>query len=175
MLWPKIYKIYIGGRWGKGGSGQTKDVINPSTGKSIGRLCIADQHDLERALVSATQGLSVWSATPECERGTILKDAASLMRERNASIGRMMTLEHGKTLAESRMELIRAADFIEWGGEGARRISSRIFTARDPQANVVIDYGPIGVVAAFSPWNYPVMQASKKTSSTARSRLLMCY
>jgi succinate-semialdehyde dehydrogenase/glutarate-semialdehyde dehydrogenase len=154
--------MYIGGEWVEGASGQTQDVVNPSSEQSIGRLCMADVSDLERALSSAEKGLFVWGKIPAWDRGTILKDAARLMRERSASIGRMMTLEHGKTLAESQMELVRAADFIEWGGEEARRISSRMFAARDPQANVIIDYGPVGVVAAFSPWNYPVMQASKK-------------
>lgn len=164
-----LAKMYIAGAWVEGGSGQMQAIINPATGEDIGLLCIAGSDDLERALASAEQGLDVWGAVPAWERGRILKDAANLMRERSADIGRLMTLEHGKTLAEAQIELVRAADFIEWGGEEARRVASRQFGARDPHAIVTIQYGPVGVVAAFSPWNYPVLQASKKLAALLAS------
>ena len=161
----KKFKMFIAGNWVEGATGRTQSVINPVDEEDIGRLCLADNSDLEAALQAAEQGLINWATVPAWERGTILKTTAQLMRDRSADIGRMMTLEHGKTLAESQGELVRAADFIEWGGEEARRVSSRNFSARDPQAQVYIDYGPVGIVAAFSPWNYPVMQASKKLAA----------
>ena len=164
-----LAKMYIAGDWVEGSSALTQGIINPATGKDIGLLCIADADDLERALASANQGLAIWGAVPAWERGRILKDAAALMRERIAQIGRLMTLEHGKTLAEAQIELVRAADFIEWGGEEARRVASRQFGARDPDATVTIQYQPVGVVAAFSPWNYPVLQASKKLAALLAS------
>lgn len=161
----KLAKMHIAGEWVAGGSAETRDIVNPATEEAIGQLRLADAGDLERALASATKGLEVWGAVPAWERGRILKDAAGLMRERGEGIGRLMTLEQGKTLAEARAELVRAADFVEWGGEEARRIASRQFGARDPDAVVTIQYGPVGVVAAFSPWNYPVLQASKKLAA----------
>lgn len=164
-----VAKMYIAGEWVEGGSGQTQNIINPATGGDIGQLCMADADDLERALASAALGLKVWGAVPAWERGRILKEAATLMRDRSAEIGHLMTLEHGKTLAEAQIELFRAADFIEWGGEEARRVASRQFGARDPNATVTIQYGPVGVVAAFSPWNYPVLQASKKLAALLAS------
>lgn len=164
-----LAKMYIAGAWVEGGLGATQDIVNPATGQAIGRLCLADAADLERALVAAEKGLEVWGAVAAWERGRILKDAATLMRERSADIGRLMTAEHGKTLAEAEVELVRAADFIEWGGEEARRVASRQFGARDPDATVTIQYRPVGVVAAFSPWNYPVLQASKKLAALLAS------
>ena len=161
----KKFKMFIAGNWVEGATGRTQSVINPVDEEDIGRLCLADNSDLEAALQAAEQGLINWATVPAWERGTILKTTAQLMRDRSADIGRMMTLEHGKTFAESQGELVRAADFIEWGGEEARRVSSRNFSARDPQAQVYIDYGPEGIVAAFSPWNYPVMQAAKKLAA----------
>lgn len=158
----QLAKMYIAGEWVEGGSGATQNIINPATERVTGQLCLADTGDLERALASAEKGLSAWAAVPAWERGSILKQAASLMRERSNEIGRLMTLEHGKTRSEAQIELVRAADFIEWGGEEARRVASRQFGARDPNAAVTIQYGPVGIVAAFSPWNYPVLQASKK-------------
>ncbi|NQZ73427.1 MAG: aldehyde dehydrogenase family protein, partial [Dinoroseobacter sp.] len=160
-----LAKMYIAGAWVQGGSGDVQDIINPATGDAIGQLCLADSNDLERALAAAEHGLQIWGAVPAWDRGRILKDAADLMRDRSAEIGRLMTLEHGKTLAEAQVELVRAADFIEWGGEEARRVASRQFGARDPDVTVTIQYGPVGVVAAFSPWNYPVLQASKKLAA----------
>ncbi|MDB4170045.1 NAD-dependent succinate-semialdehyde dehydrogenase [Planktomarina sp.] len=164
-----LAKMYIAGAWVEGGSGKTQAILNPATGGQIGKLCIADADDLEHALASAEKGLTVWGAVPAWERGRILKDAATLMRNRSAEIAQLMTLEHGKTLAEAQIELVRAADFIEWGGEEARRVASRQFGARDPDATVTIQYRPVGVVAAFSPWNYPVLQASKKLAALLAS------
>ncbi len=160
-----IAKMYISGEWAEGGSGATQDIVNPATEEVIGQLAIANRDDLDRALASAEKGLDIWGRVPAWDRGTILKDAARLMRERSNDIGRLMTLEHGKTLSEAQIELVRAADFIEWGGEEARRVASRQFGARDPKATVTIQYGPVGLVAAFSPWNYPVLQASKKLAA----------
>ena len=165
----KSGKMYIAGEWVEGGSGDVQDIINPATGQVTGQVCLAEQQDLERALSSAELGLDVWATVPSWERGRILKNAADLMRERSAEIGQLMTLEHGKTLVEAQVELVRAADFIEWGGEEARRVASRQFGARDPDATVTIQYGPVGVVAAFSPWNYPVLQASKKLAALLAS------
>lgn len=159
------FKLFIAGQWVEGGNGHTQDVINPATEKVIGRLCLANELDLERALTSAEKGLSDWKAVPPWTRGTIMKDAAHLVRSRSKDIAQLMTREHGKTLVESDIEITRAADFIEWGGEEARRISSRAFAARELDASVIIDYGPVGVIAAFAPWNYPVLQPSKKLAA----------
>ncbi|UTW11966.1 NAD-dependent succinate-semialdehyde dehydrogenase [Marinobacterium rhizophilum] len=161
----QTHKMYISGEWVESSNKATQEIINPSNEKCIGLLAIATPEDMERALSSATQGLKDWAAVPAWDKGVILKKAARLMRERSKEICQLMTLEHGKTLSESEVEVIRAADFIEWGGEEARRVASRQFPARDPNAKVTIEYGPVGVVAAFSPWNYPVLQASKKLAA----------
>jgi len=153
--------MFIAGEWVEGGGGQTQDIINPATEETIGQLCMANGADLERALVSAEQGLKDWGRISPWTRGTIMKDAAGLIRSRSKDIAMLMTREHGKTLLEADVEITRAADFIEWGGEEARRISSRMFAARDADARVMIEYVPVGVVAAFAPWNYPVLQPSK--------------
>ena len=158
-------KLFIAGNWVEGGDGQTQDIVNPATETVVGQLCMASEADLERALASAERGLAEWAAVTPWTRGTILKDAAHLIRARSKDIALLMTREHGKTLVESDIEITRAADFIEWGGEEARRVSSRMFAAREADARVMIEYGPVGVVAAFAPWNYPVLQPSKKLAA----------
>jgi len=166
MAKTTMFKMFIAGEWVEGGGGQTQDIINPATEETIGQLCMANGADLEKALVSAEQGLKDWGRISPWKRGTIMKDAAGLIRSRSKDIAMLMTREHGKTLLEADVEITRAADFIEWGGEEARRISSRLFAARDADARVMIEYVPVGVVAAFAPWNYPVLQPSKKLAAS---------
>ena len=157
-----IIKMFIAGAWIEGSLKQKQPIINPANEEVISYLTLADEVDLKKALNSAEIGLCEWKSIVPWERGTIMKNAADLLRERKGKISSIMTGEHGKTLQESEIEIIRAADFIEWGGEEARRLSSRLFSARDEGSRVMIEKSPIGVVAAFTPWNYPVLQPSKK-------------
>lgn len=156
------FSLLIDGQWRGGSTDAYEDVLNPATGDSIGRVAYASTHDLDEALATATRGLRAWSAVPTWERGTILKRAAELLRASSDAAAKAMTLEQGKPLAEAKMEVARSADFLEWGGEQARRIAGRTLQGREAGHRIEIEPHPIGVVAAFTPWNFPMALAAKK-------------
>jgi len=160
-----ISKLFIGGEWVAGELGKTGPVIDPATEEKIGEVCHAGPNDLRRAIDAAKDGMNDWLAVPPWDRGGVLIRAAELLRTRQDEIARLITAEHGKPLADSLVEIDRAAGFIEWGGEEARRVASRKFPARDGRSEVTIETVPVGIVAAFTPWNYPVLQASKKLAA----------
>ncbi len=156
------FKLLIDGNSRAGSTGESEAVINPATGESIGRVAYASNEDLNNTVAIAARGLREWQAVPPWERGRILKKAADILRSNVEAAALAMTLEQGKPLAEARIEVERSADFLEWGGEQARRISDRILPGRTAGSRVEIQSHPIGVVAAFTPWNFPMALAAKK-------------
>ncbi len=156
------FPLVIDGQWREGAAGASQDVLNPATGESIGRVAHASTADLDQALAVAARGLREWRSVPSWQRGTVLKDAAVRLRADLDTAARTLTREQGKPLAEARMEVIRSAEFLEWGGEQARRITGRTLQGRDAGNDIVIETHPVGVVAAFTPWNFPMALAAKK-------------
>lgn len=156
------FPLLIDGRWRDGTNGAGEDVLNPATGSSIGRVAHASTADLDEALAAASRGLREWSAVPPWQRGAILKGAADRLRTDIETVTQTMTREQGKPLAEARAEITRSAEFLEWGGEQARRITGRTLQGRDAGNSIAIETHPIGVVAAFTPWNFPMALAAKK-------------
>lgn len=156
------FPLLISGRRREGADGASEDVLNPSTGCSIGRVAHASQGDLDEVLAAAVAGLREWQAVSCWERGTILKRAAQRLRQDADLVARTLTLEQGKPLAEAKAEVLRSADFLEWGGEQGRRIAGRTMQGRDRDNRIEIETHPIGVVAAFTPWNFPIALAAKK-------------
>ena len=124
--------LFIDGEWIGASERETAPVINPATQREIGRVPLATAADLDRALQAAAQAFDVWRTTVPAERARILKRAAELMRERAEHIATVMTLEEGKPLAESRDEVLRAADYFEWFAEEARRIDGRVVPSNRP-------------------------------------------
>ncbi len=158
----KTYQLHIGGRWTNGSDGVTEPVINPANEEVIAHFCHASAADIDAAVASAEVGLRQWKQVPQWERGAILIRAAGLLRERRQAIAEILTQEQGKPIAEAIGEVERAADFIEWGGEQARRIAGRLIDGRDAGNRIEIRKEPVGVVAAFAPWNFPVVLTAKK-------------
>ncbi|WP_071207916.1 NAD-dependent succinate-semialdehyde dehydrogenase [Agrobacterium vitis] len=156
------FQLLINGKNREGSEGVAVDVINPATGESIGKVAYGSPADIAEAIETARRGLQSWQAVPVWERGRILKDAAGIIRRDADRIAQMLTLEQGKVLAQARDEVDRAADFIEWGGEQARRIAGRIVPGRQAGQRIEIQPHPIGVVAALTPWNFPMALAAKK-------------
>lgn len=156
---------YIDGNWVKPSGSKSSDVINPSTSKSIGELGHVSKVDLDKALAAADKGFKTWRRVSAFERGKILRKAADLVRTRGDEIAKVLTQEQGKVLAEAKLELQSAADVIDWyAGEG-QRAYGRIIPARaDGVRNMVIQE-PLGPVAAFTPWNFPVTQAVRKIAA----------
>ncbi len=155
-------QLLINGEWCDAASGKTIDVVNPATGKVIGTVAHAGIADLEQAVSAAQRGFEIWRKVPAHERAATMRKAASLLRERAPSIAPLMTQEQGKPLAESRVELMAAADIIEWFADEGRRIYGRVVPSRNPAVQQLVVKEPVGPVAAFTPWNFPVNQVVRK-------------
>lgn len=156
---------YIDGAWVKPTGSRSQDVVNPATNASIGTLGFASRGDLDKALAAADRGFKVWRKVSSFERGKILRKAAELVRARAEEIGKCLTLEQGKIFAEAKMELLSAADIIDWfAGEG-QRAYGRIIPARADGVRNMVVMEPIGPVAGFAPWNFPVTQAVRKIAA----------
>ncbi len=158
-------QLFIDGVWRAGTGGLTIPVVNPATEATIGTVARATREDLDAALAAAEKGFEVWRATSAYERSKIMRRAAALLRERKAAIARLMTMEQGKPLAQSLGETAGAADTIEWFAEEGRRAYGRIVPARGANVSQSIIKLPVGPVAAFSPWNFPINQAVRKISA----------
>ena len=158
-------KHYIDGTWVEPTSDKGQDVTNPASNVSLGRLGFASRQDLDAALAAADQGFKIWRAVSSFERGKIMRKAAELLRARAEDIARILTLEQGKIIAEARMEVLGAADVIDWfAGEG-QRAYGRIIPARVEGVRNLVTLEPIGPVAGFAPWNFPVTQAVRKVAA----------
>jgi succinate-semialdehyde dehydrogenase / glutarate-semialdehyde dehydrogenase len=162
-------RLLINNEWCDAASGKTLDVINPATGKPIGKVAHAGIADLDRALAAAQKGFEAWRKVPANERATIMRKAAALVRERASDIARLMTQEQGKPFAEARVEMLSAADIIEWFADEGRRIYGRVVPSRNLAAQNLVLKEPIGPVAAFTPWNFPVNQVVRKLSAALTS------
>src|SRR5580700_915024 len=154
--------LHIGGNWLNGDGRQGEDVVNPATEKALGRLPHASASDLDEALAAAKKGLEVWRATSAYDRAKVLRKAANLVRERAEPIARIMTQEQGKVLGESRLEVLTTADIIEWFAEEGRRAYGRIIPGRAKGTRQIVVQEPVGVVAAFTPWNFPTLTPARK-------------
>ncbi|MGH8262926.1 MAG: aldehyde dehydrogenase family protein, partial [Steroidobacteraceae bacterium] len=155
-------KLFIGGEWVGDGGRRTQPVINPATEEVLGELPHASKEDLDRVLGVAEKGFALWRAVPPPERGKILRKAADLMRERTEQIARVATLEEGKTLAETRWEVGLSADIFDWYAEEGRRAYGRVLPQRAPGQRLTIIKEPVGPVAAFAPWNFPIGNPARK-------------
>ncbi|MEX0276194.1 MAG: NAD-dependent succinate-semialdehyde dehydrogenase [Ruegeria sp.] len=164
-MYPEL-KLFIGGQWRA--TGTDLPVVNPATEQEIGRLPCATAGDLDDALEAAENGFRVWSRTAPRARADIILRAAALMRERQEDIARSITLEHGKPLAQARLEVIRGAEFFEWDAGEAMRTYGRVIPAAHGH-KFTVHHQPIGVVAAFSPWNFPMSQPARKIAGALAS------
>jgi len=155
-------RLLIAGQWRASGSGNTQPVRNPATGEVIGKVELAAASDLEDALSAAGSGFQIWRATAPDQRARLLQVAATLVRERADEMARVMVLEQGKRYAEARIESQTAADVIDWCAGETLRTYGRIIPARMPRVEQQVVKEPVGPVAAFTPWNFPVNQAVRK-------------
>lgn len=155
-------RLLINGEWCDAASGKTLDVLNPATGQVIGKVAHAGIADLDRALEAAQRGFEAWRKVPAHERAAVMRKAAALVRERASDIGRLMTQEQGKPFAEAKVEVLAAADIIEWFADEGRRLYGRVVPSRNLAAQQLVLKEPIGPVAAFTPWNFPLLLLARK-------------
>ena len=154
--------LYLDGAFVKGGGRREQDVFDPATDRVIGRLPHATTEDLDLALQSAARAFETWKKTSPIERGRILRKVAELARERAQAIGANMTLDQGKPIAEAVGEVMMCAEHAEWHAEECRRIYGRVIPPRVDGVRQLVLREPIGVCAAFTPWNFPFNQAIRK-------------
>jgi succinate-semialdehyde dehydrogenase/glutarate-semialdehyde dehydrogenase len=158
--------LYIDGAWLNGGGRKGEEVVNPATEKPLAHLPHASSADLDRALEAAAKGFSVWRATSAYDRAKVLRKAADLLRERHEKVARILTQEQGKVFAEARGEVLVTADIIEWFAEEGRRAYGRIVPGRAKGARQLVVQEPVGIVAAFTPWNFPTLTPARKISAS---------
>jgi acyl-CoA reductase-like NAD-dependent aldehyde dehydrogenase len=154
--------LYIDGEFIAGGGRKEQDVFNPATNAVIGKLPHATREDLDKALAAAQRAFESWRFTSPMERSKILRKVGELSRERAPEIGRNMTLDQGKPLAESTLEVTTCAEHAEWHAEECRRIYGRVIPSRVQGVTQLVLREPVGVCAAFTPWNFPFNQAIRK-------------
>ena len=156
---------FIDGKWQQSTNKETYDVINPATEEVIGKASKASSIDVEKALKSAEKGFEVWKKFTPWDRATIIRKIADLIRKKNNELAKWMTLETGKPLAEGLAEASGSADIFEWNAEETKRIYGQTVQSRFQNTRVIINYEPVGVVAALSPWNFPLILAARKIST----------
>ncbi|HZY17923.1 MAG TPA: NAD-dependent succinate-semialdehyde dehydrogenase [Ramlibacter sp.] len=165
MTYPNT-QLFINGQWQDAADGRTLAVFNPATGKEIGRVAHAGKADLDKALEAAQKGFETWRDMAPAERSKVMRKAAGFMRERAEAIGRLLTQEQGKPLVEAKGEAMAAADIIEWFAEEGFRVYGRIVPSRgSPSLRQMVLKDPVGPVAAFTPWNFPINQVVRKVGA----------
>ena len=153
--------LFIGGSWKLGEGRDLLPVLDPASGQTIAEVPLASAADLDEALDAADRGFKLWRAAPADQRAAVLIKTAALLRERVEPIARLLTLEQGKPLAEARAEVLSSAQLFDWCAAEASRIYGRTLV-RPTGQRALVTRQPIGPVAAFSPWNFPVYLMAKK-------------
>jgi len=139
--------------------------MNPATGEEGGTVARAEKEDLDLALAAVERGFHTWKKISAFDRSKIMRAAAGLVRERVEGIASELTAEQGKPIGEARGEVLAGADIIDWFAEEARRTYGRVIPARAEGVYQLVVKEPVGPVAAFSPWNFPINQAVRKISA----------
>jgi len=163
--YPEL-RLFIGGEWRT--TAETLPVINPSTEEEIGRVPVATSADLDDAVAAADAGFETWSQKSPKERSDLVREASALLRERQDEIAHDITAEHGKPFRQAQLEVIRGCEFFEWDAGEAMRTYGRVIPSA-PGIKYIVHHQPIGPVAAFSPWNFPMSQPARKVAGAIAS------
>jgi succinate-semialdehyde dehydrogenase / glutarate-semialdehyde dehydrogenase len=157
--YPEL-KLYVAGEWR---SRDGSPVLNPADESILGIVPHATRNDLDDALAAAEEGFKVWRNTSPAKRAQVIQRAAEICRERADDDGVAITLEQGKPLAQARLEIVRGTDIIDWDATEGRRVYGRVIPSEPGMRNTVLRQ-PIGVVAGFAPWNFPMSSPARKVA-----------
>ncbi|MFY0690510.1 MAG: NAD-dependent succinate-semialdehyde dehydrogenase [Paracoccaceae bacterium] len=157
--------LFIRGDWRAASDKATKTVTDPATEEVLGTIAAATGDDIDAALAAAKEGFEVWRKTGTWDRAAKIRKVADLIRERQEQIAHLMSLETGKPLAEAMGETGAAADQFEWYSEETKRIYGQVIEARTSDSRMAVIYQPVGVVAAFSAWNFPALLPARKIAA----------
>lgn len=155
-------EMLIDGKFTRGSSGKSEPVINPATEQTLAELPHAATSDLEAAVTAAEKGFAAWKAMSAFDRYRILRKGADIMRGRSDAIAKVLTMEQGKVIAEAKIEVATSADILDWYAEEGRRAYGRIIPGRMPGVRQMVIKEPVGIVAAFTPWNFPALTPMRK-------------
>jgi len=155
---------YIDGAWVAADSGETIAVTNPATGETIASVPRCGAAETERAIAAADQALKTWRNTTAAERSRILRRWFDLLMSNQDDLGRLMTLEQGKPLAEAKGEIAYAAAYVEWFAEEAKRAYGEVVPSPFKDRQIVVTKEPVGVCAAITPWNFPSAMITRKVA-----------
>ncbi|PWG15669.1 NAD-dependent succinate-semialdehyde dehydrogenase [Salibaculum griseiflavum] len=154
--------LFIRGEWTPASDKATKTVTDPATEEVLGTIAAATEADIDAALDAAQAGFEIWRKTGTWDRAAKIRKVADLIRERQAQIAELMSMETGKPLAESMGETAAAADQFEWYSEESKRIYGQVIGSRTTDSRMLVIHQPVGVVAAFSAWNFPALLPARK-------------
>ncbi len=154
--------MFINGQWCAAASGHEFDVTDPATGEVIGQMPVGGAADATVAVEAASAALVQWRLTTPYERADILYRAHALLAERHEDLAQLMTLEQGKPLKAARAEVTYAGDFLRWFAEEATRVTGEWFGSKRKDQRFLAMRQPVGVVAAITPWNYPMSMLTRK-------------
>ncbi len=156
--------MYIDGQWLQAAGGAEFDVFNPATGEKIGAVPDGSREKAVQAIDAADRAFKEWSVQTAYKRSAILYEAYRIMTERKEHLARVMTEEQGKPLKAARNEVQYGADFLLWFAEEAKRVYGETIPAPRPDQRFMVLHQPVGVVAAITPWNYPVSMITRKVA-----------
>lgn len=167
--------LYVGGQWRKAMAGGTMSMLDPATEETIGRFARAEREDVLAAIDVTAETFRSWKKTPPWDRAKLLRRSAQLLAERADGIARRLTQECGKPLAQARGEVQAAVECIDWFADEARRIYGETLSGRNEHQRFMVTYEPVGPVAAFTAWNFPVvLQARKIAPALAAGCTILC-
>ena len=174
---PKLLRelCFIDGAWVGADSGAALDVKNPATADRLGSIPNMGAAETRRAIAAAAAALPAWKARTAKERAVIMRRWFDLMVEHQEDLATLMTAEQGKPLAESKVEILYAASFIEWFAEEAKRIYGDVIPGHQSDKRILVLRQPVGVVAAITPWNFPAAMITRKAGpALAAGCTLVC-
>lgn len=153
---------YVDGQWIAADSGETLAVTDPATGDHLGTVPKCGAAETRRAIEAAQAAFPAWSARTAKDRAQVLQRWFRLILDNQEELARLLTLEQGKSLAESRGEIAYGASFIEWFAEEGKRLYGDVIPAQSPDKRILVLKQPIGVAAAITPWNFPNAMITRK-------------
>ncbi|WP_447507830.1 NAD-dependent succinate-semialdehyde dehydrogenase [Acinetobacter lactucae] len=157
-------QAFVAGKWCDAGHQQTSEILNPATLEVIGTVPNMGKAEAERAIEAAKEAWPLWKNKTAKDRSIILKKWFDLIISNADDLAFILTSEQGKPLAEAKGEILYAASFIEWFAEEAKRVYGDIIPSPYPDARIVVNKQPIGVVAAITPWNFPAAMITRKVA-----------
>src|ERR1700751_2842523 len=154
--------LWIGGKWRKSSDNVRFDVIHPATENAVASVANASVEDAKAALDAASDAFEGWAAKKPRERGEVLRKAYELIMRDAERLAKLITIENGKALSDSRAEVAHAAEFFRWYAEEAVRNNGSVSTAPASGARILVQHKPAGVAVLVTPWNFPAAMATRK-------------